>query len=58
MSDERAVPTAYEAEADRVERSPAQPSGPDRIDAADVRAADDDAPPAHVKSEGAHRMEH
>jgi hypothetical protein len=48
----------FAAERDRAEFSPAQPSGPDRIDDDAAVAPPPETFPPDVKSEGGGRMEH
>jgi hypothetical protein len=47
----------FEAELDRVERSPAQPTGPDRIDDDNAASATETSPP-NMKHDHSGRMEH
>jgi hypothetical protein len=55
---ESAAARRFAAERDRVEFSPAQPTGPDRIDDDDAAAPAVETLPPHVKTERAGHMEH
>jgi hypothetical protein len=61
-SEDRKTDGATRAQIEADERvtspfSPAQPTGPDRIDDDDHRLGADE-PPAHTKTDHAHRMKH